>query len=173
MTLIVLRSTSQVFYKMFLNVDLYDAFPISLGLWIFWGVFLVAQLVKNPPALGETWVWPLGWEDPPAKGRLPTSVFWPREFHGQYSPWGCKESDMTEWLSFPLSLHGFGGRKTAEMECPFYHVIQSTCLIPGNVDLDHLAEIAFVMLFHCQVTLFLPLHIVVFFRMKSPCITHS
>ena len=25
---------------------------------------LVAQLVKNPPAEWETWVWSLGWEDP-------------------------------------------------------------------------------------------------------------
>ena len=25
---------------------------------------LVAQLVKNPPAVQETWVWSLGWEDP-------------------------------------------------------------------------------------------------------------
>ena len=25
---------------------------------------LVAQLVKNPPAVWETWVRPLGWEDP-------------------------------------------------------------------------------------------------------------
>ena len=30
------------------------------------------------------------------------SVFWPREFHGLYSPWGCKESDMTERLSLSL-----------------------------------------------------------------------
>ena len=28
--------------------------------------------------------------------RLPTPVFWPGEFHGLYSPWGCKDSDMTE-----------------------------------------------------------------------------
>jgi len=28
--------------------------------------------------------------------RLPTPVFWPGELHGLYSPWGCKESDMTE-----------------------------------------------------------------------------
>ena len=33
---------------------------------------------------------------------LPTPVFWPGEFHGLYSPWGHKESDMTEWLSFSL-----------------------------------------------------------------------
>ena len=34
----------------------------------------------------ETWVWSLGW---------------PGEFHGLYSPWGRKESDTTERLSFP------------------------------------------------------------------------
>ena len=28
--------------------------------------------------------------------RLPTSVFWPGEFHGLYSPWGLKVSDTTE-----------------------------------------------------------------------------
>jgi len=37
----------------------------------------------------------LGWEDPLEKGKA-TPVFWPREFHGLYSPWGCKESDTTE-----------------------------------------------------------------------------
>ena len=29
---------------------------------------LVAQLVKNPPAIWETWVQSLGWEDPPGEG---------------------------------------------------------------------------------------------------------
>ena len=29
---------------------------------------LVAQLVKNPPAMRETWVRPLGWEDPLEEG---------------------------------------------------------------------------------------------------------
>ena len=32
---------------------------------------LVAQLVKNLPALWETWVWSLGWEDPLEKGSVP------------------------------------------------------------------------------------------------------
>ena len=41
----------------------------------------------------------LGWEDPWRRERLPTPVFWPGEFHGPYSPWGCKESDTTEQLS--------------------------------------------------------------------------
>ena len=60
---------------------------------------LVAQLVKNLPALWESWVQPLGWEDPLEKGKATTPVFWPEEFHGLYSPWGHKESDMTERLS--------------------------------------------------------------------------
>ena len=30
---------------------------------------LVAQLVKNPPAMQETWVQSLGWDDPLEKGK--------------------------------------------------------------------------------------------------------
>ena len=57
---------------------------------------LVAQLVKNLPAVQETWVRSLGWEDPLEKGKLPTSVLWPGEFHALYSLWGHKELDTTE-----------------------------------------------------------------------------
>ena len=32
-------------------------------------VFLVAELVKNPPAMRETWIRSLGWEDPLEKGK--------------------------------------------------------------------------------------------------------
>ena len=60
---------------------------------------LVAQLVKTPPAMWETWVRSLGREDSLRRERLPTPVFWPGEFHGLYSPRGHKESDMTEQLS--------------------------------------------------------------------------
>ena len=66
----------------------------------------MAQLVKNLPAMQETWVQSLGWEDPLEKGRLPTPEFWPREAHGLYSPWGHRESDTTERLTF---LWGFPG----------------------------------------------------------------
>ena len=56
----------------------------------------MTELVKNPPAMQETWVQSLGWEDHMEKERLPTPVFWPGEFHEPYGPWGHKESDMTE-----------------------------------------------------------------------------
>ena len=51
---------------------------------------LVAQLVKNPPAMQKTWVaWvqPLGWEDALRRERLPTPVFWPEEYHGIAKSW--------------------------------------------------------------------------------------
>ena len=57
---------------------------------------LVAQLVKNLPAMWETWVRSLGWEDPWRREWLPTPVFWPGEFHGLYTPWGHEELDTTE-----------------------------------------------------------------------------
>ena len=52
----------------------------------------------------EMWVRSLGWEDLLEKGRQTTPVFLTGEFRGQrnlvgYSPWGCKEVDMTELLS--------------------------------------------------------------------------
>ena len=65
---------------------------------------LVAQLVKDLPAMQETWVLSLDWEDPLEREWLPTPVFWPVEFHRQRrlvgcSPWGHKELDTTEWIS--------------------------------------------------------------------------
>ena len=60
---------------------------------------LVAQLVKDLPAMWEPgfnpWVGTILWR----RERLPTPVFLPGEFHGLYSPWGCKESDTAEQLS--------------------------------------------------------------------------
>ena len=44
------------------------------------------------------WVGKIPWR----RKQLPTPVFWPGEFHGLYSPWGHKESDMTERLSLSL-----------------------------------------------------------------------
>ena len=62
---------------------------------------LVLQLVKNPPAMWfNPWVGKILWR----WERLPTAAIWTEEFHGLYSPWGHKEWDMTEQLSFSL-LH--------------------------------------------------------------------
>ena len=59
----------------------------------------MAQLVKNPSAMQETWVQSLGWEDLLEKGKATHSIFWNGEFHRLFSPWGHKESDTTERLT--------------------------------------------------------------------------
>ena len=59
---------------------------------------IVAQLVKNMPAMWETWTDPWVGKIPWRRERLPTRVFWPGKFHGLYSQWGPKESNMTERL---------------------------------------------------------------------------
>ena len=69
---------------------------ISLG-------FPGGSAVKNPPAMEktqQTWVRPLGQEDPWRRKWQPTPVLLPGKSHEQkslvgYSPWGRRESDMT------------------------------------------------------------------------------
>ena len=59
----------------------------------------MAQMVKNLPAMQETWGLSLGQEDPLEKGMAAHSsilawrIPWTEE---SGSPWGHKESDMTE-----------------------------------------------------------------------------
>ena len=66
---------------------------------------LVAQMVKHLPAMRETWVQSLGREDPLDKEMathssiLAWKILWTEEPGRLYSPWGCKESDTTEWLT--------------------------------------------------------------------------
>ena len=66
--------------------------------------FLVAQIVKNLPAMLETWVRSLGWENPLEEGMATHSSILAWRSHGQrrlvdYSPWGHEESDTTERLN--------------------------------------------------------------------------
>ena len=69
------------------------------------GASLMAQLVKNPPAMQETqeiWFNPWVGEIPWRRKWQPTAVFLPGKFHGQrslvgYSPQGHEESDTTEY----------------------------------------------------------------------------
>ena len=46
---------------------------IGYPLQYFWAS-IVAQLVKNPPAIWETWVLSLDWEDPVEKGKATHST---------------------------------------------------------------------------------------------------
>ena len=51
---------------------------------------LVAQLVKDLPAMWETWVQSLDWEDPLEEEKATHSSILAEEFSGLYSPWVTK-----------------------------------------------------------------------------------
>ena len=56
-----------------------------------WASF-VAQLVKNVPAMQETWVRSLGWEDPLEKGKATHSSI--LAWRIPWGPWGYMEKSM-------------------------------------------------------------------------------
>ena len=72
------------------------------------GIYPDGSVVKNPPANArrcgfDPWVGKIPWR----RKWQPSPVFLPGESPGQrslsgYSPWGCKESDMTEATNPPL-----------------------------------------------------------------------
>ena len=84
----------------------------------FWGSSLVAQSVKNPPAMQEIPIQSLGQEDPLEKEMathcniLAWETPWTRSLAG-YSPWGHKESDTTERLNH---LQGFWSLGTGDSD---------------------------------------------------------
>ena len=89
---------------------------------------LVAQMVKNSPAVQETWVKLLGWEDLLEKGMATTPGFLPGEFLGQrglvgYSPRGRKESDQSKWLTLSFSLSAHTGQDVVNTQKIPRHLI--------------------------------------------------
>ena len=68
-------------------------------------------MVKNPPAMQETWVQSLGWEDPLEEGMATySSILAWKNPQGQrslvgYSPQCRQELDTTEWLSIHTHIH--------------------------------------------------------------------
>ena len=84
-------SLTQFSHSSFVPGLVQDGFPWWLRWWRI-------HLQHGRPGF-DPWAAKIPWKS----GRLPTPVFWPGEFHGLYSPWGCKELDMTEQISFTSS----------------------------------------------------------------------
>ena len=61
---------------------------------------LVAQMVKNLPAMSVTWAQSLGWEDPLEKGKATHSSILAGEFHELYSSWGTKNRPLLSNFHF-------------------------------------------------------------------------
>ena len=68
-------------------------------LWLNWLKKKICLQCRRPGF--DPWVGKIPWR----RKRLPTPVFWPKEFHGLYSPWGCKESDMTVTFTLASSYY--------------------------------------------------------------------
>ena len=78
----------------------------------------MAQLVKNLPAMWETWFQSLGREDTLEKGKAThSSILAWRIPYTVYSPWACKESDTTERLHFQFSLSYIGEGNGNPLQC--------------------------------------------------------
>ena len=71
---------------------------VILQLW----ASLVAQLVKNLPAMPETWVGSLGWEDPLEKGKATHSTEKAMAPHSSTLAW------KTPWMEEPGRLQSMG-----------------------------------------------------------------
>ena len=68
------------------NQAIFSLFSVIFTLW----ASLVAQMVKNLPAMWETWVQSLGWEDPLEEGMAnPLWYSCLQNLHGQRSLAGC------------------------------------------------------------------------------------
>ena len=90
---------------MYILLVLWHAFDI----WDFLGCAVVKNTAANAGNARDTGSI-LGWARSPGKGNVLTPVFLPGESHGQkslvgYSPWGCKESDKTEYAQILMHSH--------------------------------------------------------------------
>ena len=61
---------------------------------------LVAQMVKNPPAMWETWVRSLGWEDSPGEGKG-----YPLQYSGLENAMDCTVHGVTKSLTQVSYFH--------------------------------------------------------------------
>ena len=87
---------------------------------------------RESASFGGTWVWKIPWR----RKWQPTPVFLPGEFHRQrslvgFSPWGCKESDVTERLTPSLSCTEISlNFSSVAQSCPTLHDPMN-CSTPG------------------------------------------
>ena len=74
----------------------------------------ISDSKKNLPAMQETWVWSLGWEDSLEKGLATHSSILTRRIPMARGAWwaivhGVAESDTTEWLRLQIEWEKEGG----------------------------------------------------------------
>ena len=127
-----------------------STFRIFWHLKGFFGASLMAQLVKNLPAMWETWVQSPGWEDPLEKGMATYASILAWRI-----PWDC-ERDGHDWMTFNYFLleiffkmqthghHHISNLITLHMPVIFYAwqtqsaITQSLCVLDSVGTYTHL-----------------------------------
>ena len=108
---------------------------------------LVAQMVKNLPAMQEMWVRSLGQEDPQRRKWLTTPVFLPGESHGHrslagYSPWGPQRVQH-DWVT-NIHTGGFSWWSTSPQApslmdyISIWHLLSQLWVLVGFINSSHL-----------------------------------
>ena len=98
---------------------------------------LVAQLVKNLPAIQGTWVWSLGWEDPLEKGKSTPSIILAWRI-----PWSIAHGTSQTQLSdfhFHFTLSKLCCCSVAQSCLTFCKPMD--CSMPGFLVLQHLVNL--------------------------------
>ena len=131
-----------IFLLVVRRINLTDLYGCNIHM----GPSLVAQAVKNLPSIQENLVQPLNWKIAWRKSWQSTPVLLPGKSHGQknlmgYSPWGLKESGMTEWLSAGVRvrthththLYRYLWRQVEQSEWnKLYTLLQFRCSSPSH-----------------------------------------
>ena len=107
-------------------------YVFNKNLFLIYSLTLIAQMVKNPPAMLETQVRSLGRKILWKGKQQPTPELLPGIFSGQgslvgYNPWNCKEVDMTEQLLYTLNLQFSTRLKIDWLKIDWLTITTTTC----------------------------------------------
>ena len=103
--------------------------------------FLVAQLVKNPPAMQETWVWSQGWEETLEKGMATHSsiLAWVRK---SWTPYTGSQRVGHDWATFTFTLVEFNELAWVLIGSHRTGINPQICLTPQLVLRDQASSLA-------------------------------
>ena len=96
---------------------------------------MVAQMVKNLPAMQETRIWSLGQEDPLKKGMQPTPSILVGESYGYRSPQAPVEEVAKSWTQ-PNNQHTLCGLSTGTVQSSVDSIQSPWCNISTFVPLS-------------------------------------
>ena len=109
--------------------------------------FLVVQMVKNLPAMQETWVWSLSWEDPLEKGMATHSSILACRITQMQEPGGLQSTGSqrvgSNWPICQLSEYSFYKRKSLAVHFLYPASYGLDCADVEWTSFNHAGELCF------------------------------